>query len=44
MLCPYLTNRFFPCFDQPDLKAYLDLTVIGELDWVLISNENIKNI
>jgi len=28
----------FPCFDQPDLKAVLQLSVITRADWVVASN------
>ena len=37
---PYDCNRLFPCFDQPDLKAVLDLTVIAPDEWIVLSNEN----
>ncbi|CAD8067377.1 unnamed protein product [Paramecium primaurelia] len=36
----YFTNRFFPCMDQPDLKAQLRFTAICPKEWVVISNEN----
>lgn len=26
---PYYANRVFPCFDQPDLKAWMRLAVIS---------------
>lgn len=26
---PYFANRVFPCFDQPNLKAPMKLTVIA---------------
>jgi aminopeptidase N len=32
-------NRVFPCFDQPDIKAPMKLTVKTHYDWVAISNE-----
>ena len=31
-------KRMFACFDQPDLKATYDLTVIAPADWKVISN------
>ncbi len=31
-------NRVFACFDQPDLKASYQLTVIAPSDWHVISN------
>ncbi|CAK86275.1 unnamed protein product (macronuclear) [Paramecium tetraurelia] len=36
----YFTNRFFPCMDQPDLKAKLRFTAVCPKEWVVISNEN----
>lgn len=30
----------FPNFDQPDCKAYLDLSLTYPAEWVTISNEN----
>lgn len=35
---PYYANRFFPCFDQPDLKAKMKLTVSAPQEWNVISN------
>ncbi|EGR28494.1 hypothetical protein IMG5_174220 [Ichthyophthirius multifiliis] len=37
---PYWCNKIFPCFDQPDLKATLNLVIIGPSKWVLLSNES----
>lgn len=34
---PYDANKLFPCFDQPNLKAYYRLQVQAPLDWVVIS-------
>jgi aminopeptidase N len=31
-------KRMFACFDQPDLKATYDLTVIAPADWHVVSN------
>ena len=36
---PYDCNRLFPVFDQPDIKAVLDLTVIAPEEWIVLSNE-----
>ena len=36
---PYDCNRLFPVFDQPDIKAVLDLTVVAPEEWVVLSNE-----
>lgn len=36
----YYANRVIPCFDQPDLKAKMKLTVISPSDWKkVLSNE-----
>lgn len=34
---PYHANEFFPCFDQPDLKATFQLTVKVPADWTVVS-------
>ena len=40
----YGANRVFPCFDQPDLKAYMKLSVVAPKEWTVISNQpSIKN-
>lgn len=36
---PYYANRVFPCFDQPNLKSIMRLTVICREDWRVLSNE-----
>ena len=36
---PYDCNRLFPCFDQPDIKAVLELTVVAPSEWIVLSNE-----
>jgi aminopeptidase N len=39
-LNPYESNRVYPCFDQPDLKAKYNLSVIYPRQWSrAISNE-----
>lgn len=35
---PYNANRFFPMFDQPNLKAALSLEVLVPENWEVISN------
>ncbi|MFO0933210.1 MAG: aminopeptidase N [Planctomycetota bacterium] len=35
---PFNANRFFPCFDQPDLKATYAVTVTAPSDWVVVAN------
>lgn len=39
----YAANKIFPCFDQPDLKATLTLTMAVPKDWITIANEPISN-
>lgn len=37
---PFNCNRWFPCFEQPSIRAPLSLRVItGHPDWVAISND-----
>ena len=36
---PYDAHRMFPCFDQPDLKAVLKLTIEIPHEWESVSNE-----
>jgi len=38
LLVPEKARKFFPCFDQPDLKAVFKLTVVAPADWEVISN------
>lgn len=35
---PYAANEFFPCFDQPDLKATYTLRVEAPKEWKVISS------
>lgn len=35
---PYGAHLFYPCFDQPDLKATFDITMVAPQNWVAISN------
>ena len=37
---PYDCHLMFPCFDQPDIKASLELSVIAPQEWTVLSNEN----
>lgn len=37
-LWPYYSNRLFPNFDQPNLKATYELTVRAASDWQLVSS------
>ena len=41
-LCPDYCHKWFPCFDQPDIKGSFNLLTITPKDWVAISNESIK--
>jgi len=40
---PYGCNRVFPCFDQPNLKAKMKLSVVTPMDWAAISNQPALN-
>jgi aminopeptidase N len=35
---PFAAHKVFACFDQPDLKATVELTVTAEDDWVVVAN------
>lgn len=37
---PFDCNRMFPCFDQPDLKATLQLITISPSEWIVLSNQH----
>jgi hypothetical protein len=32
-------NRLFPCFDQPNLKAKMNLISVAHIEWKIMSNE-----
>jgi aminopeptidase N len=34
----YDAHRIYACFDQPDLKATFEFSVIGQSDWTVVSN------
>lgn len=36
---PFQAHQFFPCFDQPDLKAHFTLTVTAPEGWKAIGND-----
>jgi aminopeptidase N len=36
-------RNMYPCFDQPDLKATFDFTVVAPSHWEVISNNPVKN-
>lgn len=44
LLVPEKARTFIPCFDQPDLKAKFDVTVVVPLDWEAISNGTEKKV
>jgi len=35
---PYSAHRWFPCFDQPDLKAPYELVVLASEGWTVVAN------
>lgn len=39
---PYDAHKFFPCFDQPDLKAKYHVSVEAPSDWMAIGNAPIE--
>ncbi|MGQ0642196.1 MAG: M1 family metallopeptidase [Gemmatimonadaceae bacterium] len=38
LLVPSDAHQLFPCFDQPDLKARVTLTLTTPLDWTAVAN------
>ncbi len=40
---PYAAQRVFPCFDQPDLKASYEMTVIAPAGWEVVSNGSVAS-
>jgi len=38
----YGTNKIFPCFDQPNLKAELNVVAATPKDWIAVSNEPVS--
>ncbi len=36
---PYQAHKFFPCLDQPDLKARFNVTVSAPKEWTVIGND-----
>lgn len=43
-LWPYYSNRLFPNFDQPNLKATYELTVTAAPDWQVVSSTTEESI
>lgn len=42
LLVPADANQLFPCFDQPDLKARVSLTLTAPSAWTVIANGSIR--
>ena len=40
---PYEAHEILPCFDQPDIRASLRLSIDAPSDWKALGNELIKN-
>jgi aminopeptidase N len=43
LLVPADANQMFPCFDQPDLKVKLSLTLVAPDTWTVIANNPIEH-
>ncbi len=43
LLVPADANQLFPCFDQPDLKARLHLTITAPAEWSVVANAPIES-
>lgn len=43
LLVPADASQLFPCFDQPDLKARVSLTLIGPKAWVVVANGSVTS-
>ncbi|HEU4648300.1 MAG TPA: M1 family aminopeptidase [Gemmatimonadales bacterium] len=43
LLVPADANQLFPCFDQPDLKARVRLTLTAPKAWALVANGSIAS-
>ena len=35
---PFECHKVFPCFNQPDIKSVIELSVVGPADWEIASN------
>ncbi len=44
LLVPADANQLFPCFDQPDLKARVSLTLVIPADWTAVANGRLLGI
>ncbi|SED12793.1 aminopeptidase N [Tenacibaculum sp. MAR_2009_124] len=43
LLVPDRASTLFPCFDQPNIKAYYNVTVSAPKDWKVLSGGHIKS-
>ena len=43
LLVPADANQLFPCFDQPDLKARVSLTLVAPREWTVIANGSVAH-
>jgi aminopeptidase N len=43
LLVPADANQLFPCFDQPDLKVRLSLTLIAPREWTVVANGSLAH-
>ena len=39
---PYGAHKVFPCFDQPDIKAKMKISVVSRPEWTVASNQAVK--
>ncbi|MEU4674995.1 aminopeptidase N [Amycolatopsis sp. NPDC023774] len=39
---PFAAHRVYACFDQPDLKATVELTVTADAGWVVVANTAVE--
>jgi aminopeptidase N len=44
LLVPADANQLFPCFDQPDLKARVSLTLTAPQKWTVIANGSARKV
>jgi aminopeptidase N len=44
LLVPADANQLFPCFDQPDLKARVGLTLTAPLAWTVLGNGSVERV
>lgn len=44
LLVPADANQLFPCFDQPDLKARVSLTLTAPTAWTVLANGSVRGV